>query len=130
MAIPIEMRTLILADCNKGMTEVAAAEKWHVSQSAITKLKRHFRETGSLKPKKGKPGPKPKLKPHHKLIQKIVAKTPDATLEEIREQLPVKVCNETVAAALRKLKLAYKKKLSTPPNSCVPTLHKSERNGK
>jgi transposase len=38
-----------------------------------------------------------------------VSETPDATLEEIREQLPVNVCNETVAAALRKLKLVYKK---------------------
>jgi transposase len=130
MAIPIEMKRRILDDCTNGMTESAAAEKWHVSQSAITKLKRHFRETGSLEPKNGKRGPKPKLEPHHRLIKKIVAKTPDATLEEIREQLPIKVCNETIAAALRKLKLSYKKKLSTLPNSCVPTLRKSGQSGK
>jgi len=107
--IPTEMRKRILDDCNDGMTEVAAAEKWKVSPSFITKLKRHVRDTGSLEPTKTKTGPKPKLLPHYELLQQIVAKTPDATIEEIREQLPVQVCPQTVANALIQLKLVYKK---------------------
>ncbi len=107
--IPTEMRKRILDDCDSGMTEVAAAEKWKVSPSFITKLKRRLRETGSLEPIKSKTGPKIKLEPHYELLRQIVAKTSDATIEEIREQLPVEVCPQTVSNALIKLKLVYKK---------------------
>ncbi len=107
--IPNEMRKRILADCNNGMTEIAAAQKWNVSSSFITKLKRHVRETGTIAPKNGKTGPKPKLEPYHDQIKKIVAQTPDATLFEIRDALPVEVTHQTVANALAKLKLVYKK---------------------
>ena len=107
--IPNEMRRRILADCNDGMTEVEAAEKWKVSPSFITKLKRHVRETDSIEPKHGKTGPKRKLEPYHKEFKKIVAATPDATLFELRDALPVKVSHQTVANELKKLKLTYKK---------------------
>jgi len=53
--IPNEMRKRILDDCNNGMSEVAAAEKWGVSPSLITKLKRHVRETGSIDPENAEP---------------------------------------------------------------------------
>ena len=90
--IPNEMRQRILDDCNVRISEVAAAEKWKVSPSFITKLKRHVRETGSLAPKNGKTGPKRKLESCRELLQHhIVEQTPDATLEEIRDQLPVDV---------------------------------------
>ena len=107
--IPIEMRKRILDDCTNGMTEIAAAKKWKVSQSFVTKLKRRFRETGSLEPTKTKTGPKPKLAPYLDLLKQIVTTTPDATIEEIREQLPIHVCPQTVANALIRLKLVYKK---------------------
>ena len=95
--IPTERRKRILDDGNNGMTEIAAAEKWKVSPSFITKLKRRVRDIGSLEPTKPKTGPTPKLLPHHELFKQIVAKNPDATIEEIREQLPVPVCPQTVA---------------------------------
>ena len=108
-AIPMEMRKRIYSDISRGMTEAATAQKWNVSQSFITKLKRRLRETGSLEPLQPKTGPKPKLETHRDLLQQIVAETPDATLEEIRDQLPVQVCLQTVANALIQLKLVYKK---------------------
>lgn len=107
--IPIEMRERILDDCANGMTEVAVAEKWKVSQSFIAKLKRRVRETGSLEPTKPQTGPKPKLEQHRDLLQQIVRQSPDATLFEIRDALPVKVSHQTVANELKKLKLTYKK---------------------
>jgi Transposase and inactivated derivatives len=107
--IPNEIRQRILDDCNDGMTEVEAAEKWKVSPSFITKLKRHVRETGSVEPKHGKTGAKRKLESCRELLQKMVKQTPDATLEEIRDQLPVDVTTPTVFNELRRLKLVYKK---------------------
>ena len=49
------------------------------------------------------------FKGFRKRLQEIVAKTPDATLEEIRAQLPVEVSIQTVHVELKKLKLIYKK---------------------
>jgi hypothetical protein len=69
--IPTEMRKRILDDCDNGMTEKVAAEKWKVSMSFITKLKRKVRETGSMEPIKPKTGPKPKLEPHYELLRQI-----------------------------------------------------------
>ena len=107
--IPSEMRKRILKDLNNGMTWLGTAEKWGISQSFIAKLKRQVRDTGNFEPLKPKTGPKPKLAPHYQLLQQIVADTPDATLSEIQEVLPVKVCPQTIANALIKLKLVYKK---------------------
>jgi transposase len=42
-------------------------------------------------------------------LKQLVGVTPDATREEIREHLPVKVCLQTISNALIKLKLVYKK---------------------
>ena len=67
--IPNEMRKRILDDCNNGMSEVAAAEKWNVSSSFITKLKRHVRETGTIEPLQGTPGRKAKLREYRSLLK-------------------------------------------------------------
>ena len=107
--IPNEIRRRILDDGNDGMTEIEAAEKWKASPSFITKRKRHVRETGFVEPKHGKTGTKIKLEPYHDPLKQIVTQTPDATIEEIREQLPVLICPQTVANVLIKLKLVYKK---------------------
>jgi len=107
--IPTEMRKRILDDLNSGMTWTATAEKWSISQSFIAKLKRQIQDTGSIEPIKPKTGPTPKLEPHYELLQKIVAETPDATLAELQDALPVEVSHQTVANALIKLKLVYKK---------------------
>ena len=108
--IPTEMRTRILEDCDNGMSERKAAIKWKVGRATISKIKKLRRDTGSIEPRKGVTGPQPKLLAHRQLLQEIVAKTPDSTLEEIRAQLPVVVSIQTVHVELKKLKLTYKKK--------------------
>jgi transposase len=113
--VSLETRKGILDDCKQGMRTAAAARKWKVSTSFVTQLKRHFRETGTHKPRKEKPGPRPKLRrPNdYRRIAAIVRKNPKATLEEIRSQLSVKVCNQTVAVALRELGLDKKTRRAT-----------------
>lgn len=128
-AYGVELRERVLDDCDQGMTEAAAVEKWKVSRQWIQKIKKQRRETGSIEPKQGKTGPKPKLVEHRDLLQQIVQQTPDATLEEIREQLPVHVSIQTVHVELKKLKLTYKKNSSTPVSGIDRTLPKSDRNG-
>jgi transposase len=57
-----------------------------------------------------------KLTEYRELLRRLVDQSPDATLEELREQLPVRVCIQTVANELRRLKLIYKKNIVTPPS--------------
>ena len=55
-------------------------------------------------------GRKPKLKlEDQKRLTELVAKTPDATLEELRDQLGVKVDPATICRALQRLDLTLKK---------------------
>ena len=107
--IPTEMRKRILDDINSGMTWTATAQKWKVSTSFIAKLQRQVREIGTIEPIKPKTGPKPKLEKHRDRLKQIVAETPDATLAEIQDLLPINVSHQTVANELKKLKLVYKK---------------------
>ena len=129
-AIPVELRKRILKDCDLGLSERKAAQKWQVGRSTIAKLKKQRRETGSIEPLPSASGRKAKLAEHRGLLTQIVERTPDATLEEIREQLPVEVCIATVFNELRKLKLVYKKNKSTPPSRIRQTSHKNGRSGK
>jgi transposase len=105
-----------LEDCDTGTTEKAAAEKWRVSAKWIQKIKKLRRETGLLEPVKRNRERKMKLTEYRELLRRLVDQTPDATLEELREQLPVRVCIQTVANELRRLKLTFKKNSFTPPS--------------
>jgi len=75
-----------------------------------SKLKQHCREYNTLEPEKGRRGPKPKLVPHRELLQAILTKNPNVTLREIREQLPIKVCLQTIADELLYLRLMSKQR--------------------
>jgi hypothetical protein len=66
--------------------------------------KKQRREIGSIEQIKPKTGPKQKLVEHRELLKQIVEATPDATLAEIRDQLPVHVSLPTVFKELRNLK--------------------------
>ncbi|MGL6197114.1 MAG: hypothetical protein ACRC2T_20070 [Thermoguttaceae bacterium] len=116
-AFPIELRQRVMDDYedNKNrekkhkLTIEKLAVKWKVSADWIKKIRKQFKKTGSLEPITPKTGPKPKLEPHRELLNKIVTKKPDATLEEIQKLLPINVSLPTIASELIKLKLIYKK---------------------
>lgn len=116
-AYPLELRERVWEDYEENskrqgkdkLTLAGLATKWKVSVEWIKKIRKQFLQTGSLAPIKPKTGPKIKLEPHYDLLRNIVKTTPDATIEEIRVQLPVEVCPQTVSNALIKLKLVYKK---------------------
>jgi transposase len=112
------------------MTEKTAAEKWRVSAKWIQKIKKQRRKTGSLEPVKGNPGPKMKLIKYRPLLTHLVEVTPDATLKELRDQLPVQVCIQTVANELTRLKLTYKKNSFTQPSKTGPTSLSNGGHGK
>ncbi len=95
--------------CDKGGGTVEAAERFEVSTSFVRKLKQRRRETGRIEAYPRRSGPKPKLKKHESRLRALIKAQPDATLEELRDRLGVKVPLSTVWYAIDRLGLSVKK---------------------
>jgi transposase len=116
--IPDEMTRRIFHDyeASKGNDDFSICQfvkKWAVSRSWFYKKLNQLKELGHWKTKTGKTGPKRILEPHIDTLKAIIAKQPDATLNEIRDRLPVGVSHQTVANALKRLNLTYKKNIES-----------------
>ncbi len=99
----------MLADYDAGTKPTDLAKQYHVDRSWVYKLIKQRREAGHLKPLKGVRGPRPKLQPYQEQLKRIVAERPDATLDELRQQLAIRVGVSTLCRALHALKLTLKK---------------------
>ncbi|MDR1881454.1 MAG: IS630 transposase-related protein [Prevotella sp.] len=121
----MDLRTRVMNDIAAGLSLQKTADKYNVSRQWIQILKKRLRETGSYeaKPLQGVAGRKRKLKKYQEELKEIVTETPDATLEELAEQLPIKVSTSMVYRELQHLKLTYKKNSvcrRTRPTGCRP----------
>jgi transposase len=105
----MDLRVRVLADYDAGMGTQALAEKYRVSTEWVRSLRRLREETGQIAPRRGKPGPKPRLAEHSEQVTKLVEEQPDATLEELQEQLGVSASISTIWRALKALGLTLKK---------------------
>jgi transposase len=108
-AYSMDLRERIVAARDTGEETQAVAQRFAVSPAWVRRLMQRRRETGRITPRDGKPGPKPKLAAYAERLRALVQERPDATLEELRRQLQVKVCLATLWSALRDLKLSFKK---------------------
>ena len=108
-AYSLDLRERVMMDVDAGMKIREISDKYRVTTKWIGDLRKLRAETGSLAPRRGKPGPKPKLAAHAEQLAHLVEVQPDASLEELREQLPVVVGTSTVWRALRDLEFTFKK---------------------
>ncbi|MDR3234410.1 MAG: IS630 family transposase, partial [Planctomycetaceae bacterium] len=110
---PMELRIRIMTDIENGETEQDTADKFSVSRQTVQAYKRQLKATGSFIPidPKGRAGRKRKLEPYHEHIRNILKETPDATLKEIAEKLPVKVHHSVVDNELKRIGITRKKKI-------------------
>jgi transposase len=108
-AYSMDLRVRVLADCDAGMSTKVVAQKYTVSVAWVRRLKQRRRASGEVGPRVSKTGPKPKLLGKEERLEQLVAKEPDATLEELRKQLDVPVSVATVWRSLRALGLTLKK---------------------
>ena len=111
MAAPLAMdlRIRVMKDVEAGMSAEDAALKYSISARTIYDWKRIQRETGSLRPRHGKTGPKPKLAAHEHAIRAALKQNSSITLSELRETLRLPVCLQTIWNALRAWGLVLKK---------------------
>jgi transposase len=108
-AYSVDLRARVLADYDEKIRPVELARRYRVARSWIYKLLTQRRALGHIEPLKGEMGRKPKLKQQSAQLRQIVADYPDATLDELRQKLPLSVGISTLWRALRALKLTLKK---------------------
>jgi transposase len=106
----MDLRTRVLADCDQGLGASAVAKKYTVSPAWVYRLLQRRRESGEVRPRKGRPGPKPKLAPEHGRLRDLARAEPDLSAAEYRDRLGLACSALTVWRALRRLGLTFKKK--------------------
>lgn len=106
----MDLRTRVLADCDAGMRTSAVAQKYTVSTAWVRRLKQRRRQTGEIQPRRGRPGPRPKLIPHEDRLRDLVHAEPDLSAAEYRDRLGFACSVLTVWRALRRMGLTFKKK--------------------
>lgn len=109
------------------------AEMFGVHETFLYKLLRQKRERGDIAPLPHGGGARAKLSEDHRgQLSGLVAATPDATLDELREQMEnkarVAVSLSTICRGLQALGLSRKKSPSLPPKRTPKSAPRSKRN--
>ena len=122
-----DLRERVIAASDEGVeTRAELAERFGVSPSFVTKLRRRRRETGSVAARPHAGGFAPALAgPRLRALSALVAARPDATLAELRDRLAsrrggVRVGVTTVWRALAELDLPLKKSRRTRASGTRP----------
>ena len=108
-AYSMDLRERVIAARLSGEKTGEVSSRFSVSPAWVRRLMQRRRDLGRIAPLDGKRGRKPKLVQHSERLRALVLKHPDATLRELHAQLQADVCIATLWAALRKLKLSFKK---------------------
>src|SRR5512147_3005361 len=118
----IDLRQRIAAAIDHGEGSFRQiARRFRVSLSFIARLLRRRRQTGTLAPKPHGGGHPPALDHQgEERLRELVRQHPDATLDELRQQLEVPCSRSALARALEKLKLTRQKKTLPAPERDTP----------
>lgn len=94
-----------------GITTRGLAERFCVSQRWVQKILRQVRQTGSSAAQPHGGGRPPTLTAEHQqTLAQHLARQPDATLEELRQHLGVRVSRVSIWRKIQRLGLSRKKK--------------------
>jgi transposase len=108
-------RRVINAYYNKEGSQRQIAKKFQVSLTFVRNLLRHYRQTGTIEPKKHGGGAKMKIDNHcFPLIEQMIQQKPDLILEELcrffKNKTGIKVSKSTMYRYVQKLNMSRKKK--------------------
>lgn len=114
-------RRIIEAWKKKKLTTQELAERFDVGQATVTRLKRRWRETGTVAPKAHGGGMPRRITPEQEpLVEGLVQEHPDWTedryAKELRDQHGIQASAITVGRVIRRLGYSVKKKRSSPAN--------------
>ncbi len=117
----MDLRLRVIAACDAGDRPEDVGPVFGLSPRTIYGWLALREQTGSLDPRPCDPDPEPLLAPHREQVLRLLREHPDATIEELRTQTPVKVCVGAMWNFLQSLGITRKKKSFTPQNSFGPT---------
>ena len=116
--IPMEIREIIVADYEDGMSVASISRAVRVSTSAIYRLLEKRQKTGSIKPSYENCGRQSEVTPEkQEQMEALIAENPDITLAEIKESMHLFIQKSEISNILRnKLGFRYKKRWYMPAN--------------
>ena len=122
-AISMDLRVRVAAACDAGTaTRAEVAARFAVSESWVRRLLQRRRETGSLAPKPHGGGQAPAFdEAAAERLRRAVARTPEATLQELARFSDVACSTSAVDRALRRLGITRKKTRPGPRSKTGPT---------
>lgn len=135
-AYSLDLRQRIIDAVERGeLAKREIAKLFGVHESFIYKLLRQRRDRGDIAPLPHGGGAEAKLQAHHLAsLAELVAQTPDATLDELRERLQkqsrVEASITTIWRGLESLNLSRKKSLSgrqQPTRTNVPSSRENKK---
>ena len=107
-AYPLSIRRKIIERYQAGESTEEIAERYGYCVSGVRRVRQRYEETGSVEPRKTKPGRKPVLDGW--ALEKLA---------ELRQRMGIDVDLAVYCRALKKLGLTRKKSRSTPPSRIV-----------
>jgi transposase len=123
----LRKRILDAVDNREGSRRKLAV-RFKVNTATITKLLRLRRETGSYEPRPHAGGVTPSLDGDAlQRLRRLVEKTPDATLETLRQKMGISGSRMIICRALRKLGLPVKKKSPHASERDTPEVQEERR---
>lgn len=114
ISLDLRQRILHAYDRQEG-TRADLAKRFSVSLGLVAKLLHQRRRTGDIAPRHRFSGRKPKLRgEHRRQLRLAVAKKPDATLQELKDEVGVDCTIQAIHYALAAMGLTFKKRRSGP----------------
>ena len=124
-----EKRALLIAAKKRGEIEEDIAKWLEISKSSVGKIWKLYNDTGSYFPAPY-PGREPILTAEKfEEVKLFVAEHPDATLDEIIDELSLPIHKSRLSVLLIEAGLSFKKRRFTPKNSNEKTWRKNENYG-
>jgi len=114
--LSVDLRRRVLADFQAGQTFADLGRKYSVSAEWVRQFIRRYQATGELAARPPLIRKPPFHRRHETAIRTAVAANPSLTLERLRTTLGVDVSLATLHAALRALKISFKKRRWSPPS--------------
>jgi transposase len=117
-----DLRERVVRACDEGRgTRQQLADLFGVSTAWIRRLLQRRRESGSFAAKPHAGGAVKMTPERRDRLAVLVSEQPDATLAELHQRLAAPVHLSTVARALLRLALTFKKKFAAPPSRTART---------
>lgn len=124
-ALSLDLRTRVLAAVRGGMSHRQAGERFGVSAASVSRWRALERQQGDARPKAlGGDRRSARIEAHKELILSVLAKTPDITIEELRQALADRGHRfgyGTIQRFFERHRITRKKRLHTPANRIART---------